>query len=212
VRVLPAMSGAVWLAALLWNCWRDLQTWGTVGITSQTDWPCVVSIATGGAVLGGPMLLMLRRGAPLTPRTTALLGGVAALSFANIEACLTRPHTFTMTVLAWHGITIALAASLLRGSVAAGCVGPPGRLPSRRTSNRDLSYERRITTTEVHRDIAADPHKRSRKAATMRFQRHRSKERRPDIRLLTAGPLTRRNVVLMHSWGSTLMASLPGQQ
>jgi hypothetical protein len=69
-------------------------------------------MAIGGAVLWGPMLVMLRRGAPLTPRTTALLGGLAALSFANIEACLTRPHAFAMTVLVWHGVTIALAAAL----------------------------------------------------------------------------------------------------
>src|ERR1700716_3569104 len=27
VRVLPAISGGVWLASLLWGCWRDLQTW-----------------------------------------------------------------------------------------------------------------------------------------------------------------------------------------
>jgi len=81
-------------------------------MTSQTDWPCVVSIAIGGAVLGGLMLVMLRRGAPLTPRTTAFLGGLAALSLANIEACLTRPHAFAMTVLVWHGVTVALAASL----------------------------------------------------------------------------------------------------
>ena len=112
VCVLPAIAGAVWLASLLWGSWRDLQTWGTWGITSQTDWPCVVSIAMGGALLWGPMLVMLRRGAPLTPRRTAFLGGLAALSFANIEACLTRPHAFAMTVLLWHGVTIALAAAL----------------------------------------------------------------------------------------------------
>jgi hypothetical protein len=113
VRVLPAISGAVWLASLLWGCWRDLQTSGTLGMTNQTDWPCVVSIAIGGVLLWGPMLVMLRRGAPLTPRTTAFLGGLAALSLANIEACLTRPHAFAMTVLVWHGVTIALTAALL---------------------------------------------------------------------------------------------------
>ncbi len=81
-------------------------------MTSQTDWPCVGSIAIGGAMLWGPMLVMLRRGAPLTPGTTAFLGGLAALSLANIEACLTRSHAFAMTVLVWHGVTIALTAAL----------------------------------------------------------------------------------------------------
>lgn len=111
-RILPAISGAVWIVSLLWGSVLDLKTSGTLGITSQTDWPCVVSMAMGAVVLGGPMVWMLRRGAPLTPRATAVLGGLAALSIAHIEACLTRPHAFAITVLLWHGVTIAVAAAL----------------------------------------------------------------------------------------------------
>jgi hypothetical protein len=55
---------------------------------------------------------MLRRGAPLTPSLTAFLAALAALSFANIEACLTRPHAFALTVLLWHGSTVAAVATL----------------------------------------------------------------------------------------------------
>ncbi len=51
---------------------------------------------------------MLRRGAPLTPRLSALLAGVAALSVGNLEACVSRPHQFGITVLVWHGMTTAL--------------------------------------------------------------------------------------------------------
>lgn len=111
-RVLPAISGAVWVVSLLWGGVLDVQTSGTLGTTSQTDWPCVASMAIGGVALGTPMIWMLRRGAPLTPRATAFLGGLAALSFANIEACLTRPHTFAMTVLLWHGGTVAVGTAL----------------------------------------------------------------------------------------------------
>jgi hypothetical protein len=112
VRLLPVISGAVWAVSLLWGGVLDVQTSGTLGITSQTDWPCVVSMTIGGVVLMVPMLMMLRRGAPLTPHTTVFLGGLAALSLANIEACLTRPHAFAMTVLLWHGVTVAIAAAL----------------------------------------------------------------------------------------------------
>jgi hypothetical protein len=111
-RLLPAISGAVWVASLLWGGLLDVRTSGTLGISGQTDWPCVISMTIGGAVLGAPMLVMLRRGAPLTPRATAFLGGLAALSLANIEACLTRPHAFAMTVLLWHGVTVAIAAAV----------------------------------------------------------------------------------------------------
>ena len=69
-------------------------------------------MAVGGLVVGAPLVWMLRRGAPLTPGLTAFLAGLAALSFANIEACLTRPHPFAVTVLLWHGGTVAALAAL----------------------------------------------------------------------------------------------------
>ena len=112
VWVLPAIGLATWAAALLWAGELDLQASGTLGVTSQSDWPCVASMTVGGLVVGSPLVWMLRRGAPLTPRLTAVLAALAALSFANIEACLTRPHAFALTVLLWHGSTVAAIAAL----------------------------------------------------------------------------------------------------
>jgi hypothetical protein len=110
--VMPAIGAAVWAGSLLWAGVLDLQASGTLGATSQSDWPCVASMALGGLVVGAPLVWMLRRGAPLTPGLTAFLAGMAALSFANIEACLTRPHAFALTVLLWHGGTVAAVAAL----------------------------------------------------------------------------------------------------
>ena len=104
------VAAAVWVASVLWQVAIDRRTAGTVGLAAQTDWPCVASMLFGGLVLGGPLVWMVRSGAPLTPRLTAFLIGLAAMSVANIEACLTRPHTFSVTVLLWHGTTIAAAA------------------------------------------------------------------------------------------------------
>ena len=112
VWVLPAIGAAVWGVSLLWAGVLDLQASGTLGMTSQSDWPCVVSMTLGGLVVGSPLVWMLRRGAPLTPRLTAFLAASAALSFANIEACLTRTHPFALTVLLWHGSTVAAVAAL----------------------------------------------------------------------------------------------------
>ena len=110
--VMPAIGAAVWGVSLLWAGVLDLQASGTLGVTSQSDWPCVAAMAVGGLVVGAPLVWMLRRGAPLTPRVTAFLGALAALSIVNIEACLTRPHAFALTVLLWHGGTIAAIAAL----------------------------------------------------------------------------------------------------
>ena len=112
VWVLPAIGATVWSLSLLWAGVLDLQASGTLGVNSQTDWPCVVSMTVGGLMIGAPLAWMLRRGAPLTPGLTAFLGGLAALSLANIEACLTRPHAFALTVLLWHGGTVAAIATL----------------------------------------------------------------------------------------------------
>ena len=112
VWVLPAIGAATWAVALLWASVLDLQVSGTLGVTSQSDWPCVASMTVGGLVVGAPLVWMLRRGAPLTPGLTAFLAALAALSVANIEACLTRPHAFAATVLLWHGATVAAVAAL----------------------------------------------------------------------------------------------------
>ena len=113
VWVLPTTIGAaVWGVSLVWAGMRDLQASGTLGVTGQSDWPCVASMTVGGLVVGAPLVWMLRRGAPLTPGLTAFLAALAALSVANIEACLTRPHAFALTVLLWHGSTVAAVAAL----------------------------------------------------------------------------------------------------
>jgi hypothetical protein len=112
VWAMPAMGAGVWGLSLLWAGVLDLHASGTLGVTSQSDWPCVVSMTVGGLVVGSPLIWMLRRGAPLTPGLTAFLAALAALSFANIEACLTRPHPLALTVLLWHGGTVAAVAAL----------------------------------------------------------------------------------------------------
>jgi hypothetical protein len=110
---IPLLPGMLVMAALLWGCFVDVRSFGTLGIGRETDWPCVVSIALGGALLWSLGVAMLRRGAPLTPRVSSLLVGVAAFSVANLEACLSRAHTFTITVLLWHGMTTALFVAAL---------------------------------------------------------------------------------------------------
>jgi hypothetical protein len=112
VWMMPALGAGVWGLSLLWAGALDLQPVGKLGATSQSDWPCVASMTVGGLVVGAPLVWMLRRGAPLTPGLTAFLAGLAALSLVNIEACLARPHAFALTVLLWHGGTIAVVSAL----------------------------------------------------------------------------------------------------
>jgi len=96
------------MAALMWGTSLDLRQFGTAGIGREADWPCVVSITLGAVMLWMFAVALLRRGAVLDPRTTSVLAGVAALSTANIEACVSRIHAFTGTIILWHGTTAAI--------------------------------------------------------------------------------------------------------
>ncbi len=109
----PLAPAALMLATLVIGCVDDLRMHGTLGLGQETDWPCVLSLTLGGIALWALAVSMLRRGAPLTPRISSLLAGVAALSVANMEACLTRRHAFNVTVVVWHGLTIALSIAIL---------------------------------------------------------------------------------------------------
>lgn len=112
-RAMLMASGAVWVILLAIGMRRDLVAMGSTGVGAETDWPCVALMTVGGAVLTAPLIKMLRRGAPFTPRSTAFLGGLGALSVASIEACLARPHDYTATVMIWHGATLALVVGAL---------------------------------------------------------------------------------------------------
>ena len=116
-RVALALSLGVMMVALAWGTLRDVQQFGSAGVGRETDWPCVASITLGGLALWAIAGVMLRRGAVLEPRATVLFAGIAAVSLANIEACVGRVHTFTATVLIWHGAT---ASVLLLGLIALG--------------------------------------------------------------------------------------------
>jgi hypothetical protein len=118
---------ALMMAALVWGSSRDALEFGTIGLGREADWPCVVSITAGALLLWAVLAAMLRRGAVLEPRVTSVLAGIAALSFANMEACGSRVHAFTATVIVWHGAT---AAALMLGLIAFG----PSLLSRRRAS------------------------------------------------------------------------------
>jgi hypothetical protein len=112
-RVPLLAAGGAWLLLLTIGAVRDVQSLGTLGVGVESDWPCVLSITVGGAVLGLPAYAALRRGVALTPRRMALLLGIAALGAANLAACLTRPHTYTSTILIWHGAILIIGAAML---------------------------------------------------------------------------------------------------
>ncbi len=108
---LPVAFSAVWVATVGLGVMRDLPA-ATHALFNQTDWRCVWAILAGAAAPASAMVVMLRRGVPLTPHVTAALGGLAAVGLGNIGACLLNPHSSSVLVLTWHCGTALVVVAL----------------------------------------------------------------------------------------------------
>jgi hypothetical protein len=106
VFMVPIAASILWIAIVAIGAVQDVLRYGPDGIFLQSDWSCVVAIVMTGAVPAVALVHMLRRGAPLTPRTTLVLATLSTAALANISACLVRPHDTSMIVLLWHGTTV----------------------------------------------------------------------------------------------------------
>jgi hypothetical protein len=109
--LLPIVPLAVWLASLGPGC---MQQWNQFGLAhlplSHNPW-CVLFIVLFGAFPAAVITIMLRRGAPLTPRLTAALGGLAAAGLANVGVRIEHPEDVTIMLLVWHvGSVMVLSA------------------------------------------------------------------------------------------------------
>ena len=110
----PLATVGVWLGSLVPG---TLQEWnsGAVSFVSQPEWPCVTLIVLGSLVPLLAMTRMLRRGAPLTPRTTLALTALAPAGLANVVACVSNPHASRAVMLFWHGSTVLMLMAVAAG-------------------------------------------------------------------------------------------------
>jgi hypothetical protein len=106
---------SIWLASLAPGCMREFSQIGIHAfLMPHSSW-CVPAIVVFGAVPAIAMVVMIRRGAPLTPHLTAALGGLAAAGIGNLGVRLIHPEDVSAMLIVWHiggvmGLS-ALAAS-----------------------------------------------------------------------------------------------------
>lgn len=117
VCVLPMVTLAIWLASVGQGCFRDWMALGSEGLKLQTDWACVLAAALAGLVPSIAMVAMLRRGAPVFPRASLVLGALAVGALANAGAQFFHVGDVSIMVLVWHLGSVALL------SMVAGVVG-----------------------------------------------------------------------------------------
>jgi len=103
---------AGWLGTVGEGCIHSLIQLGPSALFLKHDLGCFPFIALTGTVPAIFMALMLRRGAPLTPRLTAGLGALAAAGLANFFLRLFHPEDVTVMLLIWHVGGVFLLSAL----------------------------------------------------------------------------------------------------
>lgn len=118
--LLPIAPLVIWLGALGEGCVNDWLSWGHTGLQVHSDWACLPVATTIGIVPAIVILFMLRRGAPLVPHVSLLLGAIAVGAVTNFAMRLFHYGDATIMVLVWHigtATLLALIASLLGGQI-----------------------------------------------------------------------------------------------
>lgn len=118
VLLLPIPPLAVWLGSLGQGCFETWVRTGTDGLVLRPDWACFPGIALVGALPAAAMVVMLRRGAPLSPHATVAAGALAAAALGNFGLRLFHPQDAALIVLVWQFGSVAVM------SAAAGWLGP----------------------------------------------------------------------------------------
>ena len=106
-----------WLATVGEGCIHSLTHLGPGALFLEHDLACFPFIALSSTVPAILMALMLRQGAPLTPRQTAGRGALAAAGLANFFLRLFHPEDVTLMLLFWHvgGIFVLSALAACAG-------------------------------------------------------------------------------------------------
>ena len=108
---LPLFPLSIWLASLAPACMQEFSQIGLHAFLKPHSLWCVPAMVLFGAVPAVVMVVMIRRGAPLTPHLTAALGGLAAAGIGNLGVRLVHPEDVSVMLIVWHiGGVMGLAA------------------------------------------------------------------------------------------------------
>jgi hypothetical protein len=108
---LPLLPLMIWLATLAPPCMREFKEIGLQAFLMPHSLWCVPAMVMFGTVPAVAMVMMIRRGAPLTPHLTAALGGLAAAGIGNVGVRLVHPEDVSVMLIVSHiGGVMALSA------------------------------------------------------------------------------------------------------
>jgi hypothetical protein len=111
---LPVIPLAIWLANIGKACVNDWIHLGPASLLLRVDGPCFLPMVLMGIVPMAAMLIMLRRGAPMAPRTTLFCGALAIAALTNLGLKLIHAPDVSIMALAWSFAAVMIAAAIAR--------------------------------------------------------------------------------------------------
>lgn len=111
-RALPLLPASLWLGALALGCYQAWVATGDLMAQFAPDWQCFPGIVVTGFGPAVLMVLMLRRGAPISPRISIALGALAASAIADFGLRLFHPQDVSIMVLVWQVGTVFLLSAI----------------------------------------------------------------------------------------------------
>lgn len=115
---LPLIPLTMWLATVGAGCVADWRNLGPAGLSLRLDTGCILPMVLIGIVPAVTFVVMLRRGAPLSPRLTLVLAALATAGIVNFSLRFFHIGDVSLMVLVWHFGLVAVLA------ISAGFVAP----------------------------------------------------------------------------------------
>ncbi|HEY9163233.1 MAG TPA: NrsF family protein [Magnetovibrio sp.] len=109
---LPIVPFALWLSLVGENCWRLFEQIGPDQFSFAPHWTCFPSVAATGFAPALVMVVLLKRGAWLTPSATVALGTLAASALGAVGLRLYHPPDATALLMLWQLIATVTFLSL----------------------------------------------------------------------------------------------------
>ena len=113
--LLPLGPLALWIATVGHGCVQDWLQFGADGLVIRPDWDCLPSATLIGIVPAIAMVVMLRKGAPLHPRLTLVLGALAVAAIGNFGMQFFHFRDASIMMLFWHLGNVAVLSALAGG-------------------------------------------------------------------------------------------------
>lgn len=100
--MLPIAPFVFWLSLVGENCWRLFEQVGPEQFSFAPHWTCFPSVAATGFAPALVMVVLLKRGAVLTPTLTVALGTLAAAALGAVGLRLYHPPDATALLMLWQ--------------------------------------------------------------------------------------------------------------